>query len=130
MPKRFESTAHRVGKSYADRQNEVVLTVGEFKLTRRQVNKRLECGYTPAVHRLNKVVKRNYSQYKTVAAMAKAVKCWDLKAHKHVGDVTIYAFMCVIELTKQNPNTWLDSDYTIATTCRRGKKARKKRQKK
>lgn len=127
MPRKSEGFRHPVSKAYADRQNAVVLTIGEFKLTRRQVNQKLECGHTSAVTRLNKVVKRHYSQYKTVGAMAKAVKCWDLDSFKHVGDVTIYAFMCVMELAKLSPKRWLGSSTTIGSA--RKQKARKKRKK-
>ncbi len=130
MPSKIQDMERRVGKGFADRQNAVVLTIGEYQFTRRVVNKKLECGYTPAVSRLNKVVKRHYSSFKTVSAMARAVKCWDLESFKHVGDVTVYVFMCVMKYAKIDPDAWLDSDYTIATTCRNHKKKARKKHKK
>ncbi len=128
MPK-TRNWEHRAGKGFVDRLDEVILRVGEYTFSRREMIELLHCGNFAAGARLNWALKE-FSGHYTVSDLAKHVKVYDLMRMKHIGVTTVYVFMCVIEYAKLSPLHWLGSETTIATTYNNSKKkARKKRKK-
>jgi len=128
MPRKRE-WEQRAGKDFVDRLDEVVISVGEFTFSRREMIELLHCGNFAAGARLNRAL-RQFSGYRTVSELAKGVKIGDLMSVRHVGVTTVYVFMCIVEYAKLSPLRWLGSETTIATTYEHAKKtARKKREK-
>jgi hypothetical protein len=120
---------YRAGKGFVDRLDEVVIRVGEYTFSRREMIELLKCGNFAAGARLNRAMMQ-FSGYRTVSELARAVKIGDLMSIKHVGVTTVFVWMCVVEYAKLSPLRWLDSEVSIATTYEHTKKKARKRKKK
>jgi hypothetical protein len=95
-----------MGKTFLDRQNEVVLRIGNDAWTRDELVTRLRCANVNAARLLTKAAEQ--LQVENVKQMAARVTLEDLFALKHVGITTVYVWLCVLESDTHDPLKWID----------------------
>jgi hypothetical protein len=139
MPRRFNGagngkrhhhhdwrTQELMGKSFMDRQHEVVLRIGSDAWTREEMVSRLKCANLNAARLLTKAAEK--LNVEDTRQMAARVSLEDLFAVKHVGITTVYVWLCVLDaVADQDPYKWIDREdekiVTLSTEKLRVKKA-------
>jgi hypothetical protein len=122
---------HLMGKTFLERQNEVVLQIGSDAWTRDELVTRLKCANVNAARILTKAAEQ--LQVENVRQMAARVTLEDLFAVKRVGITTVYVWLCVLESDSQSPLKWIDRKeedlVTLNTEKLRVKKAQEEQKK-
>lgn len=92
-----------LGKGFADRLDEVIISAGEIVYTRREMIDFIGNANFNAAARLNKLLKR--LKIKTLGQLAK-ISPYDLYKVKGCGDTTVYVAMCILDTHKYNVMDW------------------------
>jgi len=114
-----------LGKTFLDRQHEVVLQIGSDAWTRDELVSQVKCGNVNAARLLSKAASE--LQVDSAKQMAARISLDELFALRHVGITTVYVWLCVLEAMQRNPLDWVDRDdehlVTLTTEKLRVKKA-------
>lgn len=114
-----------LGKTFVDRQHEIVLRIGKTGYTRQQMVDTLHCGNFNAARRLSRAAEQ--LAVNSAQEMATRVSLEDLFRIRDVGVTTVYVWLCILETLNKNPLQWLDRStdeiVTLATEKDRIKKA-------
>lgn len=114
-----------LGKTFLDRQREVVLRIGSNTWTRDELVTQVKCANINAARLLSKAAAR--LDVENAQHMAAHVSLDELFAQEHVGITTVYVWLCVLDAMNQNPLAWIDRPadeiVTLTTEKLRMKKA-------
>lgn len=115
-----------LGKTFLDKQNEGVLTIGKDVWTRQEMVEVLKCGNFVAAQNLSKIAAK--LQVDSLKQLAARFTMEDLFAESHFGITTMFVFMCALEAAERNPLQWVhrkpDEIVTLSTEKHRVLKAR------
>jgi hypothetical protein len=120
-----------MGKSFLDRQSEIVLQIGSDAWTRDELVTRLKCANVNAARILSKAAEQ--LQVESAKQMAARVSLEDLFTLKGIGITTVYVWLCVLESDAHDPMKWIDRKadnlVTLSTEKLRVKKAQETQKK-
>lgn len=92
-----------LGKTFADKLDEIAFEFGRFSFTRRQMIEDIDCANFNAASRLEKALKK--LDVNTPLQLFK-LDPYSLKRIKGVGDATIYVAMCILDYCEFNIEEW------------------------
>jgi hypothetical protein len=105
-----------LGKSFVDRQHEIVLRIGDDQWSREGLVTDLKCGNFAAAARLTKTLERD--RVNSVQDAVRRISLHDLLEREGVGETTAYVFMCAIDAIGKNPLTWCGQGHSKAQPLR------------
>jgi hypothetical protein len=125
---RRQELEEKAGSSFVRRREEVVLEIGEYSFTRRELVEKLQCEHSRAAMNLNRVLKsfrvRSLRELTRRLTVDKFVEISD------VGDTTLVVFMIVMEYAGIDSFAWYNNQIkfpTLLAKTKRRKKRRKRR---
>ncbi len=99
-----------LGKTFFDRQNEVVLRIGKDRWSRRELVEVLKCGHFAAAARLTKALED--ARVSSVVDACRHLSLHDLLEREGVGETTAYVFMCAVDAVGKDPVRWCEREHT------------------
>jgi hypothetical protein len=99
-----------LGKTFVDRQNEVVLKIGKDEWSRQELVEVLKCGNFAAAARLTKTLQDD--RVNSVVDACRHLSLQDLLEREGVGETTAYVFMCAVDAVGKDPVRWCEKNHT------------------
>ena len=98
--------SHLLSKTFTNKQQEGILTIGRDVWTRQQIVDDLHCGNFIAAQNLSKVARK--LEVRSLEDLASQYSLEDLFSQTGVGITTMYVLMCALEAKHRDPMKWID----------------------
>lgn len=114
-----------MGKTFIDRLDEPILSIGKDVFSRRQMIDELHCANFAAAARLSQAVE-GFAP-KSINDLARRLSLDNLLGVDGVGVMTVFVWLTVLDHAGKDPEGWLNTDVNVPTAYANSKPERRRR---